>query len=127
VIDEKTIAVHLDRKISETELKKALIIANNLILTGRKVESRIYKKNEIPEKIKTKLRGELDKVEQDQARVMIIEDLDYSLCGGTHCQNIQEIGIIYLEQLIERVVKYALSLDCFFFPNLFFLLFFGQL
>ena len=107
VIDEKEVAIHLERKITETELKKALIISNSILLKGRNVESRIFEKNKIPEKIKSKLRGEPDKVEQDKIRVMIIEELDYSLCGGTHCQNIQEIGVLFLEDVKGDVITYT--------------------
>ncbi len=107
VIDEEAVAIYLDRNPSETELKNALIISNKLIMKGRKVESRIYEKDTFPEKIKPKLRGELEKVEQDKVRVIVIEDLDYSLCGGTHCQNIQEIGILFLEDIKGDVINYS--------------------
>ncbi|MBK5114311.1 MAG: hypothetical protein KGD59_11845 [Candidatus Heimdallarchaeota archaeon] len=107
VIDEKMVAIHLERKITEAELVKAMILVNNLLITGKKVESMIYEKNEIPAKIKSKLRGELSKVEHNKVRIMTIEDLDYSLCGGTHCQNTKEIGILFLDDAKGEIINYT--------------------
>ncbi|NHJ31967.1 MAG: hypothetical protein FK732_03805 [Asgard group archaeon] len=107
IIDEEIIAIHLERKITKEELLEAMVQTNKHLLAGKKVISNFYKKNEIPEKIKIKLRGELDKVEYDKARIMIIEDLDYSLCGGTHCQNTREIGILFLEDQKGEIISYT--------------------
>jgi len=109
VIDEKIITVHLERKIMEVELTRAMILANNHLIAGKKVDSMFYKKNEIPENIKMTLRGELDKVEQAQARIISIETLDYSLCGGIHCQNTREIGVLFLDDFKGDIVTYTLG------------------
>ncbi|MCK5046443.1 MAG: hypothetical protein KAS22_07675 [Candidatus Heimdallarchaeota archaeon] len=107
VIDEKLITVYLERKITEEELTKALILANNHLLSGKKVNSKFFKKSEISENVKVNLRGELSKVEQAKVRIVSIETLDSSLCGGTHCQNTQEIGIIFLDDFKGDIVSYT--------------------
>jgi len=106
-IDEKLITVHLERKITEVELSRALIITNNHLIAGLKVDSMFFKKNEIPENIKINLRGELEKVEHAKVRIISIETLDNSLCGGTHCQNTKEIGILFLDDFKGDIVSYT--------------------
>ncbi len=107
LIDEKLITVYLERKITEVELTKALILANNHLLAGKKVDSMFFKKNEIPENIKINLRGELNKVDHAKVRIISIETLDNSLCGGTHCQNTKEIGILFLDDFKGDIVSYT--------------------
>ena len=53
------------------------------------------------------MRGELNKVDHAKVRIISIETLDNSLCGGTHCQNTKEIGILFLDDFKGDIVSYT--------------------
>ncbi len=106
-IDETEVVIYLKRKISESELSTVLINTNSFLLSGKNVQSAFYEKGKIPEKIKAILRGSLVEIDTPKVRIVSIDDLDQSLCGGTHCKNTSEIGIIIINDFKGESINFS--------------------
>ncbi len=107
MIDENEVVIYLERKISESELSTVLINTNSFLLSGKNVQSTFYEKSKIPEKIKAILRGSLGEIDTPKVRIISIDDLDQSLCGGTHCKNTSEIGIIIINDFKGDSINFS--------------------
>ena len=109
VLDASEIAIYLNEKISEDELAKVVIKTNKLLLSGKKIESSLTKKNELTPSMKNKLRGDITSKDIDELRIVTVQDTDSSLCGGTHIKNTKEIGIIVLTDFKGDIIHYTIG------------------
>lgn len=109
VLDTSEVAIYLNTKISGEDLAKILIETNNLLLSGKKIESSLIKKKELTSSIKSKLRGDIISKDIEEIRIVTVEDTDFSLCGGTHIKNTKEIGIIILTDFKGDIINYTVG------------------
>lgn len=101
LFDYETVSVHLGEeygaveldtgRLDDEEFLKAEEMSNEIVRENRPVTARLVGREEaagLP----------LRKVPSDKEtiRVVAIEDLDWSACGGTHCRRTAEVGMIKL-------------------------------
>ncbi|MBN1330491.1 MAG: hypothetical protein JXA54_13535 [Candidatus Heimdallarchaeota archaeon] len=106
VIETNETVIYLEKKITDEDLQKALFQTNETLLSGKNIVTNFYNKKNIPENISKHLRGDLS-TKESEVRVVTIDNLDDSLCGGTHCQNTSEIGIIILNDFKGDIIYFS--------------------
>lgn len=80
-------------KISPSQLKEIEILANKVIQECRPIKTYFEDRNKAEEKFGMRLyQGGV--VPGKNIRIVEIEDWDVEACGGTHCSNTGEIGLI---------------------------------
>lgn len=85
-------AVELDTgRLDDEEFLKAEEMSNKIVRENRPVTARLVGRDEAAALPLRKV--PLDK---ETIRVVAIEDLDWSACGGTHCRRTSEVGVIKL-------------------------------
>ncbi|HUT80836.1 MAG TPA: alanine--tRNA ligase-related protein [Candidatus Bathyarchaeia archaeon] len=107
VIGTNETIVYLEEKITNEELQKAVYQTNVFLVSGKNITANFYDKKNIPKEINEHLRGNLSTKEETKVRVVSIDNLDNSLCGGTHCKNTLEIGIIALNDFKGDIIYYS--------------------
>jgi alanyl-tRNA synthetase len=93
-IEPSEVTIYLEKNIPLKKLKESFVRTNQLILANKEISTKQYGRNKIPQEIKKSLRGELTTKKERSVRVVSIEGIDYSLCGGTHCKTTAEIGLV---------------------------------
>ncbi|MFQ6084109.1 MAG: DHHA1 domain-containing protein, partial [Candidatus Aminicenantia bacterium] len=103
VLEAETLSFHLGetvstievdlRGISEQDIEKIERLANQIIYENREIKTYFVT---LQQAEKLKLRKPPQK--QEEIRIVEISDFDISACGGTHCQNTGEIGIIKIKK-----------------------------
>jgi len=88
-LSENTLRIDLDKKISKEKLNKVEYKVNSLIQKGIKIETTYPDKEEL---ISLNLRK--DPTVNKNIRVIKINGIDNSPCGGTHLNNTSELGMI---------------------------------
>ena len=106
-IDVDEVAIYLEKKISNKQLTQVIIETNKFLFSNKKIKTMIYNKDDIPEEIKQQLRGDLEDKEQNQVRVVSIEGLDHSLCGGSHVKSTEKIGTVFLTDFRGDIINYV--------------------
>lgn len=97
----ETVSVHLGEeygaielktgKVTDDELSKAERLANEIIHENRPVTISQVSREEAERLPLRKMPPEMDSI-----RVVTVEGLDWSACGGTHCRNTAEVGFVKL-------------------------------
>jgi alanyl-tRNA synthetase len=95
VMSEEAVSIYLEKEIPYEDLLKAFIQTNNCLLQDKELITALYSPSKMPQKMKEQIRGTIDPTLKE-LRVVSIEGVDYSLCGGTHCKRTGEVGIIAL-------------------------------
>ena len=112
LFERETVSVHLgdeygavelgDNEISDEQLTQAEAMANDIIGQNLPVEIMFVDSSDIAKIPLRKIPERRDKV-----RVIRIGEFDWSACGGTHCLNTSEVGLIKLIG-IEKMRGHAL-------------------
>lgn len=90
-LGEEDSTIDLNREsVSEDDVRKAEELANETIFENRPVKIEFVPHDALRN---IPLRKIPDR-EEDRYRVIIIEDFDWSACGGTHCASTGSVGII---------------------------------
>ncbi|ENN95663.1 alanyl-tRNA ligase [Methanocaldococcus villosus KIN24-T80] len=126
-VDKARLDITHYKRISKEELKEIEKLANEIVLGNYKVESVFMDRNEAEEKFGFRIyQGGV--VPGDVLRIVMIKNdelIDVQACGGTHCQNTGEVGMIKIikteriqdgvERLIYvsglRALEYANTLE----------------
>jgi alanyl-tRNA synthetase len=108
-INFEDISLHLSEEISYKQLGSALRILNQICSKyNRKISVKLISLKELGS-LSDKIRGNCPK--KDPIRVIEIEDLDFVCCGGTHVNNSNEIGPIFLYEFKRRKeIKYNVGI-----------------
>jgi len=106
IISNEEVTIHLTKKIPNELLKKSIIETNSLLLKGISIESNFFTKENLPKQIKGKLRGNIDNITTDNLRVVSVNGIDHSLCGGTHVKNTSEIGFLAVVDFKGDIIYY---------------------
>ncbi|MFW9937370.1 MAG: alanine--tRNA ligase-related protein [Candidatus Thorarchaeota archaeon] len=104
-INFEDVSLHFSQELSYEQLKTTLQQLN-LICTidNRKISPKLLS-NEEAKKKSNKIRGSIPK--KDQIRIIETEYLDLVCCGGTHVQNSNEIGPVFLYEFKRgKEIKY---------------------
>ncbi|MFX1358206.1 MAG: alanine--tRNA ligase-related protein, partial [Promethearchaeota archaeon] len=107
-INFEDVSLHFSQELSYEQLKTTLQQLN-LICTidNRKISPKLLS-NEEAKKKSNKIRGSIPK--KDQIRVIETENLDLVCCGGTHVQNSDEIGPVFLYEFKRgKELKYFIG------------------
>jgi len=99
------VILKLSKKIDFSKLKQALSIVNEIfILKNDKITQKVLSRGEA--KIyEGEIRGELPN--EDPIRLIITEDYDITCCGGTHVNQTNEIGPIFIYEFKKgNKIKY---------------------
>ncbi len=107
IIDTQETIVYIEKKISDDDIQKVLSKTNEFLLSGKNIAANFYDKTKIPEEISAHLRGDLNTKEDSEVRIITIDELDFSLCGGTHCKNTTEIGFIVLNDFKGDIIYFS--------------------
>lgn len=107
-IGEEEVKIYLEKPISEEVLQKAFIETNKIIQANKEIITRHFHLLNLPKEIEEELRGDLETKEK-RARIVSIEGIDHSLCGGTHCKATGEIGFIFLSDFKGDLISYSLG------------------
>jgi len=104
-INFEDVSLHLSKKISYDQLNHALQDLNLICSkNNRKISVELISLKEL-ESFSKEIRGDCPK--KDPIRVIEIEDLDLVCCGGTHVNNSNEIGSIFLYEFKRgKEIKY---------------------
>jgi len=87
--EDSTIEVNRE-DLSEQELLKAEILANEIIFQNRPVSVNFVPHDQLKG---LPLRKIPDREEKDY-RIIVIDNFDWSACGGTHCQTTGSVGLV---------------------------------
>jgi len=107
LIEVDDVTIYLERKLSDKELKLVLSKTNDFLISNNKIHSELYTRKELPKELVKSLRGDLASIENHAIRVVTVDGLDNSLCGGTHCNNTSEIGILVLNDFKGDMINYS--------------------
>ncbi len=107
VIDVSDVSIHLEKPIIKEKLLVALLETNKILNTEIKIESKVISKEKIPVSLRDSLRGHLEEISVDKIRIVSIEGIDNSLCGGTHCKVTSEIGSLFLSDIKGDNITYV--------------------
>lgn len=118
IIDENGVTIHLEEKITKEVLEKAVIETKNMILSNKNIKTEFFTKEKLPEDIKKGLRGNIEEITAEKLRVVSIEGIDYSLCGGTHCKRTLEIGNIAIVDFKGNIIHYLFGDEAMKFNTL---------
>jgi len=87
--DDSTIEVNRE-DLSDQELVKAEILANEIIFQNRPVTI-----NFVPhDQLKTIPLRKIPDREEENYRIIVIDNFDWSACGGTHCDATGSVGLV---------------------------------
>lgn len=87
--EDSTIDVNREA-VDEDDVRKAEELANEIIFENRPVAITF-----VPhERLKELLLRKIPDRKEDRYRVIVIEDFDWSACGGTHCAATGSVGIV---------------------------------
>lgn len=96
--DEATIRV--GRTLTWEALGSIMLVAWQAIASKKQVSSLILSKDEVAQRFHDTIRGAI--TDQDQARVIIIDDIDVTCCGGTHVCNTSDIGMMVITKTRKK-------------------------
>ena len=111
IIDENEVSIYLEKKISEEDLIKVLVETNTILNSDNKIITKTITKKELPKSLEKHLRGHLEEITADKIRIVSVKGVDDSLCGGTHCNNTNEIGSIALGDFKGDVITYTFGTE----------------
>ncbi|NHJ86210.1 MAG: hypothetical protein FK734_12160 [Asgard group archaeon] len=109
VIEEQNVAVYLATSITYLQLKEAINETNLYINSNHKITTEIIDKYTINNKMRQNIRGDIHKIDDEKIRIVSIAEQDHSLCGGTHCRDISEIGFLLLTDFKGDIIYYTFA------------------
>ncbi|MFH1470283.1 MAG: alanine--tRNA ligase-related protein [Candidatus Micrarchaeota archaeon] len=87
--------VQREGELEMDKLMQAERRANEIVARGFRVETKIYKKDAVPQGV----RGKLDCIDSENIRVVHIGEFDSCACAGLHVRNTGEIGILTISNI----------------------------
>jgi len=87
--EDSTIDVNREA-VGEDDIRKAEDLANEIIFENRPVAVEFVPR----ERLKEMPLRKIPDLEEDRYRIIVIEDFDWSACGGTHCTATGSVGIV---------------------------------
>ena len=113
---DKTSSVFVDGNVDWDVIFKAEKLTNEIIAKDMRVKVRIYKKDKIQSVYGSKLRIKLDRIKDNNVRVVEIGDYDVAACSGLHVKRTAEIGHILVIKLRagdkHTEIKFVVDDDC---------------
>ncbi|MFW9924204.1 MAG: alanyl-tRNA editing protein [Candidatus Thorarchaeota archaeon] len=94
LIEESNVTIYLEKEITQEDLINAIKETNEIFTRSLPITTKIIPRRDISKNQLVHLRGHIDEIDADDVRIVSIEGVDDSLCGGTHCKNTSEIGVI---------------------------------
>lgn len=88
-LSEKSLRIDLDSQVSEDKIKEVEKKVNDYIYQNIEIET-LYPEKGILNSLNLRKEPSVD----NNIRVIKIDDIDYSPCGGTHLNNTGELGIV---------------------------------
>jgi alanyl-tRNA synthetase len=117
LFDWKTLSFHLGQEsvtidleteqVSEDDIEKAQAFANRVVLSNQKIETKWVEKEDLPQYPLRKA----PKVNEN-IRLVIIDQVDYNACGGTHPNQTAEVGPIQILGTEKAKNKVRVSFVC---------------
>jgi len=108
-VDKNRLDITYHRPISERELRKIEMLANKIVVENRKVNVKWMNRNEAEAKYGFVIyQGGV--VPSAKIRIVEIEDWDVEACGGLHCKNTGEVGLIKIvgsERIQDGVSRFV--------------------
>ncbi|MFX0059967.1 MAG: alanine--tRNA ligase-related protein [Candidatus Hodarchaeota archaeon] len=107
-INFEDVSLHISEEISYSQLKSALECLNLICNKyNRNISAKLISAKDLESKSK-EIRGDCPK--KDPIRVIEIQDLDLVCCGGTHVNNSNEIGPVFLYEFKRgKEIKYCVG------------------
>jgi len=94
--------------VNDEQLKKAEVLANQIVFENRPVGIRFVSLDEA----KTLGLRKLPDVGKDELRLIDISDFDLCACGGTHVETTAQIGMILVRKLEKAKQGYRVEFVC---------------
>lgn len=94
----------VNKHVDGTMLEKIIESVNHVLVTQHPVKSVVLPREDAIKKYGDTIRGLMS--DEDPVRVIQVDDIEVTCCGGTHVKDTSEIGPIYLEG-VKKGVKFT--------------------
>lgn len=106
-LSEESLRIDLDKKVSKEKIKEVEETVNDYIYENIEI-STLYPKKETLNNIDLRKKPSVD----SNIRVIKIDNIDYSPCGGTHLKNTGELGIVKITNIDNYKGGLRISFVC---------------